>query len=152
MYVLSVYISIHPMLLFIAKKTLMSYEDDNFNTSHVTVYPKYTFSPRDYQANFNTSHVTVYLVPKATYEPVGPISIHPMLLFIMGKREFEKLKPNFNTSHVTVYLHKLVLVVTVAVFQYIPCYCLSTFCCFRTKSLDAFQYIPCYCLSFGNLL
>ena len=54
----------------------------NFNTSHVTVYPRLLALKRNQNSDFNTSHVTVYLgitngfLDDTTY---------------------------FNTSHVTVY-------------------------------------------------
>ena len=55
----------------------------NFNTSHVTVYPKSAISKSRIWIYFNTSHVTVY----------------PFILFAIGA-----LIGYFNTSHVTVYL------------------------------------------------
>ena len=75
------YISIHLMLLFIFFKNDLSWQDINFNTSHVTVYPSFPVAktsgcifqyiscyclssagePRpNIQLDFNTSHVTVY--------------------------------------------------------------------------------------------
>ena len=97
-------ISIHLMLLFIgtgmARKRII---ENNFNTSHVTVYrdqncnsrcgwifqyiscyclSKHTPEREQVQRNFNTSHVTVY----------------QRNLAVWAGNEF-----HFNTSHVTVY-------------------------------------------------
>ena len=101
--------------------------------------------------DFNTSHVTVYLSFISPMSQITPISIHPMLLFIM--QEAYKDFKNF-------------------IFQYIPCYCLSRrrifwsmrkeisiqpILLFIDKTIRElcthviFQYIPCYCLSVQEL-
>ena len=54
---------------------------------------------------------------------------------------------NFNTSHVTVYLKPYISDLTVWIFQYIPCYCLSADRVCTPGEFCGFQYIPCYCLS-----
>ena len=53
-------ISIHLMLLFIVLFQLHYRLDNDFNTSHVTVYQKVKLVMYVY-TDFNTSHVTVYL-------------------------------------------------------------------------------------------
>ena len=76
----------------------------DFNTSHVTVYPDELKSTADDIIHFNTSHVTVYRRRTYSYRKVIQISIHLMLLFIpvvSGK------------------------VTKSSEFQYISCYCLS---------------------------
>ena len=99
-----VWISIHLMLLFINQDhhTFLQYQD--FNTSHVTVYPCSAKTSLPDLYHFNTSHVTVYLLhPPNNPYPLS-ISIHLMLLFI-------------SSTNITV--GKLII------FQYISCYCLS---------------------------
>ena len=114
------------MLLFILIQTQSEHKKkNNFNTSHVTVYP--TRSERQIQQR--------------------AISIHLMLLFIEVEKMHEITKDSF---------------------QYISCYCLSTFPSFSKTSISIsihlmllfiggknkafrfvprFQYISCYCLS-----
>ena len=54
-----------------------------FNTSHVTVYQKIFIHIKSV-ADFNTSHVTVYHTRKPSEMLLTGISIHLMLLFILG--------------------------------------------------------------------
>ena len=96
------------------------------------------------------------------------ISIHLMLLFITERSNFVSLLKHFNTSHVTVYPQPLELSYSFLLFQYISCYCLSTYLCFcfyqilisihlmllfigtdgdNANAEYKFQYISCYCLS-----
>ena len=76
---------------------------DNFNTSHVTVYPAAISSCSAQVPYFNTSHVTVYL-PETTlssllqsfqYIPCYGLSYYGFFSW--------HISPHFNTSHVTVY-------------------------------------------------
>ena len=71
------------MLRFIVEECNARRYFSNFNTSHVTVYPRQTLSKMIIITHFNTSHVTVYR-PKS----------------VMYMSDIQ----NFNTSHVTVYL------------------------------------------------
>ena len=97
------WISIHPMLLFIQNPTLNRKEKKNFNTSHVTVYPACQPLFSSGITDFNTSHVTVYpvnlnfwlLYKKFQYIPCYCLSffVFSFCLHILY----------FNTSHVTVY-------------------------------------------------
>ena len=91
-----------------------------------------------------------------------------MLLFIGVKVSYPSGRENFNTSHVTVYLTHYQTGISITIFQYISCYCLSIsksfYNCFLTISIHLmllfinnetaqvaqeilFQYISCYCLS-----
>ncbi len=76
-------ISIHLMLRFISMDTNPLLVWDNFNTSHVKVYP--------------------LIRPERELET--KISIHLMLRFIKKGDGSMLDKFNFNTSHVKVYLH-----------------------------------------------
>ena len=91
------------MLLFISADWIINSVASYFNTSHVTVYPRYS-SDCTYQSS---------------------ISIHLMLLFIKHhSNDFLSLQ-HFNTSHVTVYHSRAHTISRVGQFQYISCYCLS---------------------------
>ena len=81
----------------------------HFNTSHVTVYrPKSVMYMSDIQ-NFNTSHVTVYRGWSVFFRAGSIISIHPMLRFINSKHPAIHQNKNFNTSHVTVYHYRKII-------------------------------------------
>ena len=100
---------------------------DYFNTSHVTVYHKRCWSEsRRSNDYFNTSHVTVYQQNSYCIRSFCFISIHLMLLFINATKQGVKVQTSF---------------------QYISCYCLSTWFESIKNKLDGFQYISCYCLS-----
>ena len=121
-------ISIHLMLLFIFYSPCLECFCYDFNTSHVTVYRSLYSSILFLFTDFNTSHVTVYLAV-------------PVILLVTCN--------HFNTSHVTVYhklscrkkenhnisIHLMLLFIPNDFvfcdpperFQYISCYCLSTF-------------------------
>ena len=78
--------------------------DRNFNTSHVTVYPRphttvlrYTVISIHLMLLFITARHNIYEQPHI-------ISIHLMLLFINLNRWENNVFDYFNTSHVTVYL------------------------------------------------
>ena len=75
--------------------------------------------------DFNTSHVTVYRMLRNGGLKGDPISIHPMLRFIMLGVLKCITKLHFNTSHVTVYHILGFNEFSVCQFQYIPCYGLS---------------------------
>ena len=122
---MSIFISIHLMLLFI-------------------VYRYYNVNENIY---FNTSHVTVYPFPALLLRLWIRISIHLMLLFIrvgffqiLSIIKFQYIScyclsgqpyvptaggANFNTSHVTVYPVCCADCIQDIKFQYISCYCLS---------------------------
>ena len=55
--------------------------------------------------------------------------------------------PYFNTSHVTVYLTHYQTGISITIFQYISCYCLSLLPFRLYDPVLLFQYISCYCLS-----
>ena len=98
-----------------------------FNTSHVTVYRRQPLNRFRPVRHFNTSHVTVYRYFADIYERVYRISIHPMLRFIISATDGTLFFKNFNTSHVTVYLHWCTEhKPCFFIFQYIPCYGLSS--------------------------
>ena len=93
------------MLLFIVLRSSDHWSPPDFNTSHVTVYHGNVQQNLAQQRNFNTSHVTVYR-RKIEFIPIG----------------FK----HFNTSHVTVYQEMAESGNKLYLFQYISCYCLST--------------------------
>ena len=145
--------------------------------------------------NFNTSHVTVYLDQSLKFRANKYISIHLMLLFIAKEHRLQNLWKNFNTSHVTVYLlrppnipytlnisihlmllfiaiyffifsssitisiHLMLLFITANVIQiYIVCQIsihlmllFISVCIYISICLWQFQYISCYCLSRSGL-
>ena len=161
-------ISIHLMLLFIGEDTGKLANYAYFNTSHVTVYQKQK-KLKIYELGFQ--YISCYCLSKKSCRTAGSntISIHLMLLFIIGRKRnlFDAL--DFNTSHVTVYLWSIMRgcrPVTdfntshVTVYLVIPMrsgpvnnisihlmllfifiFCAAIFPFFR------FQYISCYCLS-----
>ena len=53
--------------------------------------------------SFNTSHVTLYLLPLRSGSWPRCVSIHHMLLFILGRTRSGLWCLRFNTSHVTLY-------------------------------------------------
>ena len=77
---------------------------DSFNTSHVTLYHKYTEKYAKWPPSFNTSHVTLYLAWSGH-------SRYPL--------------QRFNTSHVTLYPMISPFTSRICGFQYISCYSLS---------------------------
>ena len=85
---------------------VLSFCKNNFNTSHVTVYPVTGEKETLMKIDFNTSHVTVYHPDVHRILRINIISIHLMLLFIW--------MISFASC-------------TGIRFQYISCYCLS-FC------------------------
>ena len=78
---------------------------NNFNTSHVTVYPFIPTSKNSLPGDFNTSHVTVYrfaeegipLIVIFQYISCYCLSWQTFMIFLSILY--------FNTSHVTVYLN-----------------------------------------------
>ena len=96
------------MLLFINTSPVNPQPKQNFNTSHVTVYPFYLSVYTIQYCYFNTSHVTVY----------------PLLVLMLAL-----VIADFNTSHVTVYPEGEKTMANMNLFQYISCYCLSTDLC-----------------------
>ena len=75
---------------------------------------------------FNTSHVTLYQNSENSLMPAVVVSIHLMLLFIVGVK----------ITGITGYS-----------FQYISCYSLSFFLYSGWLCILSFQYISCYSLS-----
>ena len=141
----------------------------DFNTSHVTVYPVDCAFICAFTPYFNTSHVTVYRTPKKILGMIHwfqYISCYCLSQSIQWKR---LTSSNFNTSHVTVYREEIANAFYVnPEFQYISCYCLSTtikiwlpilgisihlmllFIIYNHTKFIVFywfQYISCYCLS-----
>ena len=162
------FISIHPMLLFIGKYLFERDGKRYFNTSHVTVYPG--FKPFGYKVFIISIHPMLLFIKRAKNTCCYPmrISIHPMLLFIMAGKFIDVTLRYFNTSHVTVYPLLMLPPLRSFLFQYIPCYCLSDLpmddrrklfnfntshvTVYPIRAIEAtrnleFQYIPCYCLS-----
>ena len=96
-------ISIHLMLLFIRSFRSITNAQSNFNTSHVTVYPR---PSQDLQWRSTFQYISCYC-----------------LSVIKSYKGFNK--DNFNTSHVTVYHDRGWTLAFHPEFQYISCYCLS---------------------------
>ena len=101
---ITVYVSIHPMLLFNmaqAKNHINTLK--RFHTSHVTVQPREITERVEKELSFHTSHVTVQ---RKFYT----------------KRYSRRVR--FHTSHVTVQQKDDILsTLKKRVFPYIPCYC-----------------------------
>ena len=119
----------------------------HFNTSHVTVYrPKSVMYMSDIQ-NFNTSHVTVYRGWSVFFRAGSIISIHPMLRFINSKHPAIHQNKNFNTSHVTVYHYRKIIKIFWCHYfntSHVTVYLNLNYLVVKGKG---FQYIPCYGLS-----
>ena len=75
----------------------------SFNTSHVTLYRRSLQKNFTSGLGFNTSHVTLYRYRSDHRRPVGEVSIHLMLLFIIYLTIERIISRCFNTSHVTLY-------------------------------------------------
>ena len=75
---------------------------------------------------FNTSHVTLYRCKGPRKCPGSLVSIHLMLLFIIGGNNIDLL---------------------ISSFQYISCYSLSILVSAHMGARTGFQYISCYSLS-----
>ena len=118
----------------------------DFNTSHVTVYHR-TIIENVHVYVFQ--YISCYCLSPSHWEwPPGVwISIHLMLLFIGVKVSYPSGRENFNTSHVTVYLTHYQTGISITIFQYISCYCLSLLPFRLYDPVLLFQYISCYCLS-----
>ena len=101
-------------------------ESSDFNTSHVTVYRMNFAQKRKKWEYFNTSHVTVYQRMEKDSLSDLRISIHLMLLFIACSSLY------YGTD-TRISIHLMLLFITSDVndnvlpklFQYISCYCLS---------------------------
>ena len=97
-------VSIHHMLLFIKCFPLFAVGNKKFQ--YITCY---SLSEKlgeivNRRSSFNTSHVTLYRSSSIKSKPDLQVSIHHMLLFILGGEVlvFPALA-SFNTSHVTLY-------------------------------------------------
>ena len=126
-----VLISIHLMLLFIAKTK----ENRNvvIRFQYISCYCLSLFF-----APF------MYLLHSFQYISCYCLSLSVSILaFVCG---------NFNTSHVTVYRAGVKGISNNSIFQYISCYCLSYTDEEEIKTKHWFQYISCYCLSKGVIL
>ena len=120
-------VSIHPMLLFIS-----GLECSSDRYYFVSIHPMLLFIWRDIlrwlwtYGSFNTSHVTLYPEEELLRSRQVHVSIHPMLLFILSSLINSIQERRFNTSHVTLYQFPEHEEHPVQVFQYIPCYSLSS--------------------------
>ena len=119
------FISIHPMLRFIVTNKVTERWQNNFNTSHVTVYPQFAIAGVKI---LGFQYIPCYGLSIYSRNRKRPkeISIHPMLRFIYSFFWYMSAQ---------------------APFQYIPCYGLSLRRRSRSSSVKKFQYIPCYGLS-----
>ena len=126
-FVMSLRISIHPMLRFI-------YSRMNIYRIYfvISIHPMLRFitlssSALTISSNFNTSHVTVYLNLLLLRQEGKEISIHPMLRFIgptsgrSGKGRRISIHPMLRFIFSKRFLFQIF-----RRFQYIPCYGLST--------------------------
>ena len=119
-----------------------------FNTSHVVVYPRLERPDRGRRICFNTSHVVVYHTVARQLNRWIVVSIHLMLLFIVGLFDFDgRSSTSFNTSHVVVYHTVITGDMTrdgsfntshVVVYHRFN---------FSGRPDHTFQYISCCCLS-----
>ena len=99
----------------------------HFNTSHVTVYHHAgvgSWFRSQISIHPMLRFIIMYVCSKLSE---CFISIHPMLRFIISATDGTLFFKNFNTSHVTVYLHWCTEhKPCFFIFQYIPCYGLSS--------------------------
>ena len=77
---------------------------NNFNTSHVTVYPFIPTSKNSLPGDFNTSHVTVY--PCGYFIGYDNLVFQYISCYCLSAEQGGYIISglHFNTSHVTVYL------------------------------------------------
>ena len=145
---IEIFISIHPMLLFIV--VVPEITNDRLIFQYIPCYCLSMLPPAFFCVNsyFNTSHVTVYHHKLSNQRKKAQISIHPMLLFIY-------LSHITDHACISISIHPMLLFIRCQLswlsqfhlFQYIPCYCLSTTTAINDFKNFIFQYIPCYCLS-----
>ena len=162
-------VSIHLMLLFIAKQLPDGRFSDefqyisyyslsitiqnqfgfqySFNTSHVTLYRLSYRNSYQLHLGFNTSHVTLYLIPvsctakNSKFQYISCYSLSEVSAIIAGPIT------RFNTSHVTLYPSTYRKENGMKLFQYISCYSLSYVNKKDKSIIQMFQYISCYSLS-----
>ena len=119
-------ISIHLMLLFI----IADYPDgnDHWIFQYISCYCLSIWNTPSVLPFLKFQYISCYCLSpyRCCYNRVSEISIHLMLLFI--PKECFRLQgwSDFNTSHVTVYHGSGVAIPVLTPFQYISCYCLSS--------------------------
>ena len=131
-------VSIHLMLLFILRQKTTDRTDGCFNTSHVTLYRRWTFQNR-WQWTFQYISCYSLSVYQRYYNSNIMVSIHLMLLFIRFVITFFFEMVCFNTSHVTLYQDIVSWCGNSSLFQYISCYSLSQNSCRTEDSLMSFN-------------
>ena len=140
-------VSIHLMLLFILRQKTTDRTDGCFNTSHVTLYRRWTFQnrwqwtfqyiscyslsiPEDVQDKIKKlfQYISCYSLSKIS-RPWSAVQIPFQYISCYSLSNYDKLSDAwdycFNTSHVTLYPSRLLSVQCRRVFQYISCYSLS---------------------------
>ena len=121
-------ISIHLMLLFIPARWGVYVGEMIFQYISCYCLSEWLVTMPLDDWNFNTSHVTVYLPSCSSSLSYGLISIHLMLLFIAS--DSRKI---LRCSNISIHLMLLFIKAakagtsSEASFQYISCYCLSTY-------------------------
>ena len=156
------------------KANILEGEQNNFNTSHVTVYRLQACTVHRY-AYISIHLMLLFILSLLTkFTTVLSISIHLMLLFICISAGVTLVVCYFNTSHVTVYLtgsstreSRTIYFNTSHVTVYhhwknakprwmsISIHLMLLFIVLNSLSdnpVSLFQYISCYCLSLVNWL
>ena len=183
------YISIHLMLLFIGCRSFLTPDrftfqyiscyclsrrflmrrkaNANFNTSHVTVYPRNYFSAICFKRHFNTSHVTVYrLIPVRTViivafqyiscyclsEPVRSQDMNCVFQYISCYCLSASMLQNISQTAISIHLMLLFIRISFHLFPVFLYFNTSHVTVYRPENLSftlstKFQYISCYCLS-----
>ena len=140
-------VSIHLMLLFILRQKTTDRTDGCFNTSHVTLYRRWTFQnrwqwtfqyiscyslsiPEDVQDKIKKlfQYISCYSLSKIS-RPWSAVQIPFQYTSCYSLSNYDKLSDAwdycFNTSHVTLYQFVELKICNYIEFQYISCYSLS---------------------------
>ena len=163
-------VSIHLMLLFILGQKTTDRTDGCFNTSHVTLYRRWTFQnrwqwtfqyiscyslsiPEDVQDKIKKlfQYISCYSLSKIS-RPWSAVQIPFQYISCYSLSNYDKLSDAwdycFNTSHVTLYQsfrQKIKCFLVSFNTSHVTLYLIVN--CYRLPSI-MFQYISCYSLSF----
>ena len=145
-------VSIHLMLLFILRQKTTDRTDGCFNTSHVTLYRRWTFQNR-WQWTFQ--YISCYSLSKIS-RPWSAVQIPFQYISCYSLSNYDKLSDAwdycFNTSHVTLYQsfrQKIKCFLVSFNTSHVTLYLIVN--CYRLPSI-MFQYISCYSLSVWSSL
>ena len=165
-------VSIHLMLLFILRQKTTDRTDGCFNTSHVTLYRRWTFQnrwqwtfqyiscyslsiPEDVQDKIKKlfQYISCYSLSKIS-RPWSAVQIPFQYISCYSLSNYDKLSDAwdycFNTSHVTLYLIVNCYRLPSIMFQYISCYSLSFCLMYRPIFFDRFNTSHVTLYPFGH--